>query len=103
MDELYYDADTDEQKQHYWLNNQICGTFNRWKLRSVLPLGDFMRRLRKNKEPPVNVVQIDKDIYEKQVKEMREKAIEKKEAKKKFKRMNKIIGNNNKIRFDEES
>jgi hypothetical protein len=69
----------------------------------VLPLGDFMRRLRKNKEPPVNVVQIDKDIYEKQVKEMREKAIEKKEAKKKFKRMNKIVGNNNKIRFDEES
>jgi hypothetical protein len=30
-----------------------------------------MRRLRKNKEPAVNVVQIDKDIYEKQVKELR--------------------------------
>jgi len=31
----------------------------------VLPLGDFMRRLHKNKEAPVNVVQIDKDVYEK--------------------------------------
>lgn len=61
-----------------------------------------MRRLHKNKEPPVNVVQIDKDVYEKQVKELRKKAVEKQEAKKKLKRMNKIVGNNRKIRFDEE-
>ncbi len=71
QDELYYDADSEEQKTHFWLNNLICGSFNRWKLRSVLPLGDFMRRLRKNREPPVNVINIDKDVYDKQVQELR--------------------------------
>jgi len=34
---------------------------------------------------------------------MREKAIKKNEAKVKFKRMNKIAGNNRKIKFDEEN
>ena len=63
-DDVYYDADTEEEKPQHWLNNQICGTFNRWKCQSVLPLGEFIRRIRKNHEPSTRIVQVDKDIYE---------------------------------------
>jgi hypothetical protein len=47
-DELYYDADSEDDKHHSFKNNLITGTFSRWKCRSMVPLGEFIRRLDKN-------------------------------------------------------
>lgn len=84
-DELYYDAVTENEKNNHWLNNQVCGSFSRWKTRSCLPLGEFMKRLKKNLEPTTRLIQVDKDIYEKQIQEMKEAAKLKILLKSKFK------------------
>ena len=47
-EDLYYDADDERDKRHYFKNNLVSGTFTRWKCRSMLPLGEFLRRLYKN-------------------------------------------------------
>lgn len=66
-DDIYYDADNEEEKTQNWMNNQVCGTFSRWKCRSILPLGEFIRRLKKNQEPKTKIIQVEKDVYEQQV------------------------------------
>jgi hypothetical protein len=64
-DEIYYDADTEDARTNHWKNNQITGTFSKWKTHSLLPLGEFIKRIKKNQEPSVTVVQIEKSQYEK--------------------------------------
>jgi hypothetical protein len=44
-DEKFYDAENKETSHLRHLNNQITGTFSRWKCRSFIPLGEFIRRL----------------------------------------------------------
>ena len=61
------------------MNNQIAGTFSRWKCRSMLPLGEFMRRLQKNMEPTTKQVHIAKEEFELKTKELKEKEKRKQE------------------------
>ncbi len=76
-DEIYYDADSEEHPQYYdsTLNNQIAGTFSKWKCRSMLPLGEFIRRLKKNHKPKTAFIEIEKDEFECKSKELKERKI----------------------------
>lgn len=85
-DEVYYDADNDEDEPKSYLNNQVCGTFSKWKMRSCLPLSDFMRRLRRNQDPTTTIVQVEKSQYERQIQELKEAARQKELAKRQLKR-----------------
>ena len=70
-DEVYYDADSEGQRSETWLNNFVCGSFNKWKTRSLLPLGEFMKRLKKNLEPSTKMIQIEKSLYEQSIEQMK--------------------------------
>jgi len=50
QDEIFYDAEDEREKHNAILNNQVTGQFSRWKCRSMMPLGEYMRRLRKNQQ-----------------------------------------------------
>jgi hypothetical protein len=47
-EEVYYDADDENEKYFSFLNNKIVGGFSKWKCKSMIPMGEFLRRLRKN-------------------------------------------------------
>lgn len=72
QDDVFYDAidDTDftpahgrKLKPQYYRNNMIAGRFTDWKLKSMIPLKNFLGLLNKNKEPQLRYTELDKNKY----------------------------------------
>eukprot|EP00347_Sterkiella_histriomuscorum_P021600 403333417 len=70
-DNIYYEADTEDQKSMAFMNNQISSTFSKWQLKSMLPFKEFLRRLNQNQKHNVTYVNMEKSQYEKMIVEMR--------------------------------
>lgn len=70
-DDIYYDAESVKQKGKAWHNNYICGSFNKWKTNSLLPLGEFIKRLKVNLVPSTTQVEIEKNQYEQEMERVR--------------------------------
>ena len=55
-------------KSQYFRNNMLAAKFTNWKCKSLIPLRNFMKMLKKNKEPQVRYIDLDKNTYLDQLK-----------------------------------
>ncbi|CDW82841.1 UNKNOWN [Stylonychia lemnae] len=99
-DEIYYEADNEQDRDLIYLNQQVASTFSRWKLKSLMPIQLFLNKLRKNQEDNVKNIQLEKSIYEKQIQDYKVKVKEKQQLK--LQRQKELSSNpRNILKFDE--
>ena len=77
-EEIYFDAETEDQKKKVQYNNYICSSFHKWKGDPLLPLGLFMKKLKKNIEPTTTYIEIENSKYEQEMARVRQRKEEKK-------------------------
>ena len=73
-DERYYDAEAEDEpgkKYEYYRNNSLAGVSTGWRSKSLIPLHRFLAMLRKNADDAVRIIELGKDTYEVELRELR--------------------------------
>jgi len=61
---LNYDAETEGEKYMDKRNLKIASSFNKWMPQSLIPLGTFIEKLKRNFQPNLREIHLMKHEYE---------------------------------------